>query len=227
MLKSIYSILYNNRKNKFYIILIIGNVVCNYSYAKGRYTTTCKMEVKKDSLLTVKAQADSLKKYGDLILHSTGGERTKYERLFFKYFPDTFARFDSLYGYKEVSPDSAVYMPLYDSSHLDTIFPNLDSIDKTIFYKKLINVSIGGHWDSDQVDVLQHDLIEKVRSHVALTEKILKTYNDDKIKSFWLFFFDMENPSAVDWSFLKKLKNQRIILLMDQARKIDKEKWSH
>ncbi len=177
--------------------------------------------------LSLAEQVDSLRKYADLVTHSEGKEKADYERLFFKYFPDTFDRFDSLYGYREISIDSFAYAPLFSSDHLERVFPHLKSVNDADYCRKLVGISIGGHWEADQVGLFQHNLINKVRANLGLTCSILRGLNDQQVKSFWLFFFDMENPSAMDFSFLRNVEDKRIIRLMKEAMRIDRVKWSN
>ena len=226
MSNSIFSMLYNREAKKAFILLTFLFTLCYPSYAREDCLHKEKLIAQNKTLLTINEQADSLKKYGDLILHYKGKKKAKYERLFFKYFPNTFKRFNSIYGFIELSSDSAIFMPLYSSNHIEKILPNLYAINKETYYKKLINVSLGGHWQGDQVGVLQNVLIGKVKDDLNLTIEILKTLNDGQIKSFWLFFFDMENPSAVDFSFLNKIKDKNINRIIKQAREEDKIKWS-
>lgn len=222
MSNSIYSKLYN----KFYFVFCVWVVGFCLLYPNS-YSMDKTNVIKADTILTVNEQADSLKKYGELILRCQGKDKLNYENLFFKYFPDTFQRFDSLYDFVEISPDSINFMPLYNSNHIEKILPYLDSISKKLYYKKLIGISIGADGAKEQANGLQNVLIKKVRDNLDLTVTILKELNDKKIKSFWLFFFDMENPSAVDFTFLKNVKDKRMIKIIKQARKEDKIKWSN
>lgn len=176
--------------------------------------------------LGLTAQADSLKKYGALVLSTYGNDKDKYESVFFNYFPSTFGRFDSLYGYRQVSIDSFIFMPLYGSNHICKVFAHMKSIDDTTYYRKLLGISVGAHWEADQVSLFQHTLINKVKRNLGLTCSILRGMSDTQVRSFWLFFFDMRNPSAVDFSFLDSVKDARIVRLMKEAMEIDRVKWS-
>ncbi len=109
---------------------------------------------------------------------------------FLKAFPDNFSIFNEVFGFDEKP------CPLYEESYdyVQKIF-DLDKISEEEKFNKWINISINGKWDADAVNYFQHRLIEKVLQNVDLTHKILKDRTDEKIESFFIFFFDGPHPN--------------------------------
>lgn len=199
---SIFSMLLSN--NRILLkILIFASLFFNV-YATNYCDNKEEIARSKDSLnsqISIKAQVDSLNKFAFLIQHSFGKEKENFEQQFLKYFPNSFKKFNLLYGYKEISPDSVIYMPLYASDHIEKVLFNLESINDTIFYKKLINISIDGHWAADQVSIFHSHLMEKVKEDLDITVNILRNIDNKKVKSFWLFFLIVRIPKQMIFHF--------------------------
>ena len=60
--------------------------------------------------------------------------------------------------------------------------------------KKIINISIGGHWDADAINYFQHGLRNKVFENPRLTFDLLKVKSDKDVQSFWFFFYSSIHP---------------------------------
>jgi hypothetical protein len=149
---------------------------------------------------------------------STSGKTQLYRKQFFDLFPNSFKELNDLYGYK-----NSVEAPLYNQveKHIFELFNNLDGINDTIYYKKIVSIAIGGHWDADAVNAFQEGLRKRVLSKPDLIVYLLKEIPDKRIKSFWYFYFDGVHPSKqIDEPLLKiKTNNLKIYNLMIEAHK--------
>jgi hypothetical protein len=138
-------------------------------------------------------KVDSLIKYYNLSTNYP--DSSTYKESFYNAFPNDFNTFIDVYGYKEFINDKGEWDDslslLYDVSteHINLFFSLYDLIDKSKFYKKLINISLNGYWEADGVNVFQGYLNKFFMTNIEgfLTE--LETYDDYDIKSFWHFFF--------------------------------------
>ena len=69
-------------------------------------------------------------------------------------------------------------------------FNKLDCcIPQEKYYNKLIRLGIGGHWEADAVNMILHQIREKVLANPKSSTDILSKYKDDEIESFFYFFF--------------------------------------
>ncbi|HNY62619.1 MAG TPA: hypothetical protein PLH70_02510 [Bacteroidales bacterium] len=125
-------------------------------------------------------------------LSENSKDSNQYKASFFQVFPDNFQLFNSTYGYKEINEDSTYYSPLYSvsSEHIDRFYSTIDVVDKTDFYKKIINISQNSYWAADAVNYFQYKLQELFLNNTEDFLKILEGYSDIEIKTFWHFFFD-------------------------------------
>jgi hypothetical protein len=131
--------------------------------------------------------ADKLKNY---FVRVHGQDSIKYQRLFFASFPDNFTDLNGIFGDDTRENDTKFHgAPLYDGYEYISFFFDLKTIPKKDFYKKIINIAIGGHWDADAVNYFQHGLHRKVLQNTKLTFDLLKVKRDNEIKSFFFFFF--------------------------------------
>ena len=71
----------------------------------------------------------------------------------------------------------------------------LDKIIDTLYYARLIDLSIEGLWDADAVTDLQELLHVKSKEKPDLLFYLLSTYPDEKVYSFWYFYFNSLLPS--------------------------------
>ncbi len=114
-----------------------------------------------------------------------------YQRQFFDEFPATFSELNDLYGYS--SKASILYFDA--EKHIARFFNNLNSVNDTLYYQKIIGIAINGRWDADAINYFQHGLKEHVENKPELTVYILQKLSEEKMKSFWLFYFDAPHPS--------------------------------
>ena len=127
-----------------------------------------------------------------------------YKQQFFDEFPSTFKQLDELYGYNYNTNISGPLGKLY-TEHIE-LFNGLSNVNDTLYYKKIIAISIGGHWDADAVNVFQHGLRNRILANPELALYILKNMTDDKIKSFWFFYFDAAHPKKQIAKSLQRIK---------------------
>ena len=133
-------------------------------------------------------QLDSL--YRLLIAEPESLER---QQAFFDLFPANFKDFKHTYGYNSDWKDD----PMNDlaGEHIGNGFGRLDKIIDTLYYARLIDLSIGGLWDADAVTDLQELLYVKSKEKPDLLFYLLSTYSDEKVYSFWYFYFNTLLPS--------------------------------
>lgn len=108
-------------------------------------------------------------------------------------------------------PDFKVWCYNNENDILDEVQPY---IQEEIYYKKMISVGMGGFWDSDSVTFLIWHITGLMFQNTKLATKILSSYTDDEIASFWFFLFDGPAPSHPD---KVKWKNE----LYDKIQKIN------
>ncbi len=141
-----------------------------------------------------------------------------YRKQFFDLFPNSFKELNDLYGY-----NNCIEAPLYSQvkNHIFELFNNLNNINDTLYYKKIVSIAIGGHWDADAVDAFQEGLRKRVLRKQDLVVYLLNELPDKKIKSFWYFYFDGVHPSKQIAEPLLKIKenNLKIYNLMIEAHK--------
>jgi hypothetical protein len=140
-----------------------------------------------------------------------------YKIAFFNAFPSTFEELNELYGYNNHTP-AILYSSSYD--HIIGLFNNLDLINDTVYYKKIISISINGHWDADAVNAFQKGLTKRTISNPELIVDILQNMPDDTIKSFWRFYFDRAIPMKKIPEPLQKIEriNSRMYKMLVDAQ---------
>ena len=134
-------------------------------------------------------QLDSL--YRLLIAEPESLER---QQAFFDLFPANFKDFEHTYYF---DPGPYGYDPMHRISweHVSKGFAKLDKIVDTVYYTRLINLSIGGLWATDAISDLQELLYVKSKEKPDLLFYLLSTYPDEKVYSFWYFYFNTLLPS--------------------------------
>ncbi len=156
-----------------------------------------------------------------------GKDSIKYQKKFFAAFPNDFKSFNSLYGYIE----GKGAMPLYDqySNHINFIC-RMRVIEEEEFLKKLVNLSLNGHWDADAINLLQDCIADHAAINLSLTVNVLKQFNQSEIKSFWFFLFDGPHPPTnipVDLSSLNKLDPEIAAHAEEAFRNVHKASEHH
>ena len=149
---------------------------------------------KQEQVITQKVE--QIKKAYQELIDSNYSENAQQE--YFNVFPDSFDWFVNLFGYfeKDDDPDFFKLAPLCETADLyvDNAFFKLSSINEHIFFKKIVNICIGGYWQADGVSALQHEMIIKFRQSFNMFYHILKKHSKEEIKSFWHFYFDGPAP---------------------------------
>jgi len=182
-------------KGQYFIILLITCIlptICLGFTHQSRDTIILKAEkLKKLYLLSTSASAESKKIY---------------RQEFFEEFPNSFKQLMELYGYDFHSHKAA---PLYNETekHINELFNNLNDIDKLAYYRKIISISIGGHWDADAVNIFQGGLRQKTLEDPKLIVDVLKTHKESEIISFWDFYFDDAYPAKLIAEPLQSIKS--------------------
>ena len=160
-------------------------------------------------------------------LATTSKDSNQYKEKFFEIFPDNFQLFDSIYGWHEIG-DSLYLHPLYDTYHIDFFFNLFNTIDKSTFVQKLINISLNGRNAVDAVNIFHYLMTEFLLNNTELFLKELELYSDIEIKSFWHFFFDnliFDHPYCLEEhkKVYEKIRvlNRRILVLMQEQYCLD------
>ena len=119
----------------------------------------------------------------------------KCQKLFFEYFPDKFDDFNAIFGWVGNNGIQEAHGgPLYDGHNEILFFFQLKVIPEKEFYNKILNISIGGHWDADAINYFQDGLREKVFANPKLTFDLLQGKSDLEIQSFFFFFYQSIHP---------------------------------
>jgi len=114
------------------------------------------------------------------------------EVFFFKMFPDNFKEFKTIYGYEE-NQGEVVYGDLYDN-YEQVIDYQPKYIETKDYIKKLVNISVNGIWQSDNVAHVQNKVNNLFIENSNLFIEILNKKSKPKIVGFWKFFFDSPHP---------------------------------
>jgi len=198
---------------KAFNLLIIALI---FNIATGKCQSQSLMIHSQADSTTIKA--NRLKRLYLLSTSSSNGNADIYKLQFFDAFPNTFKELNEIYGYETNKPS-----PLYFEAepHIYELFNNLNNINDTLYYRKIISIAIGGRWDADAVNMFQEGLRKRVLNNLELTIYLLKRMADDKISSFWYFYFDGVHPEKEIPEALLKLTtlNKHIYDLMIESQK--------
>ena len=199
------------------ISIILLLLICNFSQEKALNKHVSYIKSFQDSL-NIKAKI--LDKLYILSTSTNSEYKNVYRQQFFDKFPNTFNELNELYGYDFKTHKAA---PLYYEveDHIYKLFNNLNNIDKVTYYKKIVSISIGGHWDADAINIFQEGLREKVLIDPTLIVDVLKVMPDNDVKSFWYFYFDGPVVDKQISIRLQKIKiiDEKIYNLMMEAHK--------
>jgi hypothetical protein len=135
------------------------------------------------------------------------------ERLFFDKFPSSFDKFRELYGYDEESGA----MPLYFHHEHITFFCSLSSIPKIEFYNKLLDISINGTWEADNIRDL--GIYTVLSEDIEDMAKVMDMRTDAELISIFHFVYDGPHPDNYQDDFDKlyamlRPHNSRIAYIM-------------
>lgn len=120
-------------------------------------------------------------------------ESVQKQQEFLDCFPDNFEEFQKTYGY---NPRSSKKSSMYavGEEHVYKGLAQLGKLPDTLYYTKLINLSIGGRWRADAVSALQETVRKKALKKPRLLFGLLLRYSQEKIYSFWYFYFNSLYP---------------------------------
>ncbi|HEY9533071.1 MAG TPA: hypothetical protein VIQ77_00980 [Mucilaginibacter sp.] len=169
---------------------------------------------------SLRLKALKIKQLYVLSTASSKDECYYYQLQFFDAFPDSFKQLNKLYADKDGPLSSVAHEHIY-------LFNGLNNINDTLYYKKIISIGIGGHWDADAIDFFQQGLRNKILGNPELTATILKNLSTKKILSFWRFYFDGPHPKKQLQEPLQRMKfiNNKIYNLMVQAQTVVLKDW--
>ena len=121
-------------------------------------------------------------------------ESLERQQAFFEMFPKNFEDLDHTYYF---DPGPYKEDPMYSlaDEHLLNGFAKLNKIADTLYYKRLIDLSIDGRWATDGIAVFQKILHKKSQEKSDLLFYLLSTYPEEKVYSFWYFYFNSLYPS--------------------------------
>lgn len=176
-----------------------------------------------------KKELDSLLvEYYNLSISSK--DSNTYKVIFFKIFPDTFHLFDSIYSWHEID-DSLYLHPLYNVAmeHIQLFFSLKDLVNKDVFIRKVIKISLCGENKVDAINIFQYNLQMLFLDNTIEFLEELQKFSDIEVKSFWHFFFDnniFDHPYCVEkykevHKKIKLLGNKRMLNLMEEQYKDD------
>jgi hypothetical protein len=193
--------------------LIALIIFFNISISKGYLILNEKIAIE-DSIIVKAKHLQELYK-----LSTNSSSKTQiYRKQFFDLFPNSFKELNDLYGY-----NNGIEAPLYNQveKHIFELFNNLNNINDTLYYRKIVSIAIGGHWDADAVNAFQEGLRKRVLGKPNLIVYMLKEIPDKEIESFWYFYFDGVHPSNQIAEPLLRIKtsNLKIYNLMIEAHK--------
>jgi hypothetical protein len=143
--------------------------------------------------LSLQKRADTLVKLYEKIKDSKDSDSILEQKIaFLKLFPHSFLLFDSIYGYDDEKGPQLLYYKAED--HILNLFFDLDNINEYAFIKKVVDISLNGQWDADAISYFQMGLQESLLEKPYAYYKILNSYSEEEIASFWYFFFDGPYP---------------------------------
>ncbi len=140
-------------------------------------------------------------------------------------FPNTFQKFNELYGYDDEKGKGGRLYSKYEL-HIPYFFecPDVATREKMI---RVVDIGIDGKWDADAVGLFQESAFSLVKNNPNDATEILDKLSNDKASSFWFFLFDgphpndKENINKVDVIirlFGNKSKQSKLLLV--QVRKL-------
>jgi len=155
------------------------------------------------------------------------------EYSFFNKFPNSFEQFNSLYGYDDVLGGRPLYNEGYD--HILGYSKLREHIANVDYYNKLIDISIGGHWEADNISYLQEVLNITFHKNPRLFSELINKRSENEKKSFWVFFFDGPHPGDPETnhiynevlSSLDSLNKEMIPIVKSAYAKVEEDWKKH
>lgn len=174
----------------------------------------------------VKTRIDSVLYLKHYFNQFTKGKDSLSEVFFFKMFPNNFKEFKVLYGYEE-KDQKTIYGDLYkNDEQLFDYEPTY--INKRKYIEKLIDISVGGVWQADSVNIIQMKINNLFVENSNLFIEILSKKSKSEIESFWKFFFDGPHPENQQEMYNNVLNNidKAMIPIVKSAYAKVKEDWA-
>lgn len=159
------------------------------------------------STLSSYSQVGSKSSLGNILKNCKKNTSTECKQAFFDNFPNSFSRFQELYGYDEIKGEAPYYNVAEE--HLVFLFKTPDIVKSDVFINKLIDISRNGKWDADSVNYFQEKLRNYFFDNYSLFMNQLKRREEKEIKGFWYFFSDGPHfNSEISSKVLKSLKKE-------------------
>lgn len=142
---------------------------------------------------------------------------------FVKAFPNTFQKFNELYGYDDEKGARILYSK---AEHIPYFF-NCSEVSDREKLNKVVKIGINGKWDADSINLFQDSTFELIKVHPEEAKEIIDALPDDKAASFWHFLFD--GPAPNDKEKVKKVdllsnllgkQSNQSKLLLEQYQKV-------
>lgn len=145
-----------------------------------------------DKNIVVKLRAKKLiEAYEFVVSCSEKNERANYELIFFNLFPDTFKGMEDMFGFDDLKGEAPLYS---DGRKYILYFSNLTSIKPDLYYKKYIDICIGGVWKADNITdgFLLHQRFFNDEENAS---REINKRSDNELKSAFKFVFDGPHPN--------------------------------
>jgi len=123
------------------------------------------------------------------------------KKAYFECFPSNFSEFHKVFGYVDNGCEMTFY-PLAEGSHKYIfLFDEVsDVVPGDQYYERLISLAVGGSWQGDAVNYLQHIIKSTMEENFLNFEKVLSKRDKEEIKDFWIFYFDGARGVKLDKS---------------------------
>ncbi len=183
--------------------------------------------------LSLEAQVDSLISVKEFLEKENLSceDKNRYSNLYYKYFPLTFNRFNSIFGYADFPGGIGEASPLYNESmeYID-LFAEIFYQNHVLYWSRLISLAQGAQWDADAVNILQDYIQLTVNGNAKDFCLFLSFFNDKVVSDFWHFYFDGPHPENQSNDFknlhikINKLKPKIAELMKQSYEKLLSEK---
>jgi hypothetical protein len=183
-----------------------------------------------DNDTETKQKAEQLKKSYQKL--SASPHSAEYQQEYFEAFPNTFLLFNKLFGYSHKEPladskyDFNSPLNREAESYVPAFF-KLTEIEKTLYYNRMIDISIKGRWYADGVNYFKMGMQEKFIADINVFCELLSKRSEKEIKSFWYFYFDSPAPLKKipeELQIIKKI-DHKMVPLMELALKEVQQAW--
>ena len=112
--------------------------------------------------------------------------------IFINDFPNTFSKFNALYGYDDVKGKGVLYDKYEENINA---FFNCQNISLLVKLNRVIKTCIDGKWDADAVSLFQHNALELIKENPKEAQSILDELSEKEYSSIWYFLFDGPHPN--------------------------------